>query len=68
MGDKLPERIKKAFFTFVTFVGTVWNFIFLKTPDSDESDLQSNEHFFETDVRFTFITVKNEGSHTEPVF
>ena len=51
MGDKL----KNAFFTFVTAVGTVWNFLFLKTQDPDESDLQSNEirqdvitQFFET--------------------
>ena len=39
MGDKL----KNTFFTFVTAVGTVWNFLFLKTQDPDESDLQSNE-------------------------
>ena len=52
MGDKL----KNAFFTFVTAVGTLWNFLFLKTQDPDESDLQSNEirqdvinHLFETD-------------------
>ena len=75
MGDKL----KNAFFTFVTAVGTVWNFLFLKTQDPDESDLQSNEirqdvihTFFETDKRKIYdlidITVKNEGSDTKPIF
>ena len=70
MGDKL----KNAFFTFVNAIGTVWNFLFLKTQDPDESDLQSNE--IRQDVIHTFlkqtydmigITVENEGSHTEPI-
>ena len=38
MGDKL-----KAFLTFVNAIGTVWNFLFLKTQDPDESDKPSNE-------------------------
>ena len=50
MGDKL----KNVFLTFVNAIGTVWNFLFVKTQDPDESDLQSNEirhegitHFFD---------------------
>ena len=43
MGDKLVQRMKKAFFTFVIVIGRVWNFLFVKTQDPDETDLQSNE-------------------------
>ena len=43
MREKLAERIKNAFLAFVDAFGTLWNFLFLKTQDPDESDLQSNE-------------------------
>ena len=79
MRDKLGKRTKNAFSAFVGAIGTAWNFLFLKTQDPDESDLQSNEirqdvmhTFFETDKRKIYdlidITVKNEGSDTKPIF
>ena len=39
----MKDKVKNAFCTFVTSAGTLWNFLFLKTQDPDESDLQSNE-------------------------
>ena len=53
MGNKVAERIKYALLAFVNALGTVWNFLFLKTPDPDESDFdkrneirQDIEQFF----------------------
>ena len=36
--DKLAERVKNALLAFLNAIGSVWNFLFLKTPDPDESD------------------------------
>ena len=53
--DKLAGRIENALLACFSSIGPIWNFLFLKTQDPDESDLQSNEirqdvinHFFET--------------------
>ena len=36
--DKLAEPIKHALLAFFSSIGPVWNFLFLKTQDPDESD------------------------------
>ena len=41
--DKLAGCVKNAFLAFVNAIGPVWNFLFLKSQDPDESDLRSNE-------------------------
>ena len=43
MRDELAERTKIAFLSFVNALGTVWNFLFVKTQDPDESYKPSNE-------------------------
>ena len=43
MRNKLSERIKNAFLARFHSIGTVWNYLCLKTQDPDESDLQNNK-------------------------
>ena len=43
MRDKLAQGIKNALLSFFNTISPLWNFLFLKTQDPDESDLQSNE-------------------------
>ena len=41
----LADRMKNALLACFSAIGPLWNFLFLKTPDLDESDFeeQSNE-------------------------
>ena len=41
--DKLAERMKNAFLACLSSIGPVWNLLFLKTQDPDESEQPSNE-------------------------
>ena len=40
--DKLAGRIKNALLAFFSSIGPVWNFLFLKTQDPDETQQPSN--------------------------
>ena len=41
--DKLAVPIKNALLVFFSSIAPVWNFLFLKTQDPDESQQPSNE-------------------------
>ena len=41
--DKLAVPIKNALLAFFSSIAPVWNFLFLKTQDPDESQQPSNE-------------------------
>ena len=43
MRDKLADRIKSAVVILLSAIKTVWNFLFVKTQDPDETDVSSNE-------------------------
>ena len=42
MRDILSKHIKASFFDFCSLIGTVWNFLFLKSQDPDETDFDES--------------------------
>ena len=48
--DILAERIKNALLAFCSWIGPVWNFLFLKTQDPDESDFDEANNEIRQDV------------------
>ena len=48
--DELAERIKNALLALFSSIGPIWNFMFLKTQDPDESDFDETNNEIRQDV------------------
>ena len=50
MRDKLAKHMKAGFLAFWSAIGTVWNFLFLKSQDPDETDFDDTGNEIRQDV------------------
>ena len=50
MCDKLADGIKTTILAFLNAIGPVWNFLFVKTPDPDDSDKDEQGNEISQDV------------------